>query len=77
MKPDPTDTIRRITFALVEDSRPFLDSMFLELERGGSICIGLLKHNGSCYAWSRIAPEDFYKAVELIRPKEGELDGQA
>lgn len=54
----------------------FLGNAFVELEDEGTVAIGVLKENGSAYAYSRITAEQFWRVARVLFP-EGDPDADA
>jgi hypothetical protein len=60
-----------LRFPLADDGeRAFLSCTFLSREEDATIIIGLQKHNGECYAFSRLTEEQFRRAVHRLFPNE-------
>lgn len=54
----------------------FLDHAFVELEDEGTVAIGVAKEGGNAYAYTRIAPDQFWRMVRALFP-EGDPDANA
>lgn len=47
----------------------FIESVFVELEDEGAVAIGVLKENGSAYAYARITEDQFWRIADVLFPE--------
>ena len=55
----------------------FLAHAFIELEDEGTIAVGVLKDDGSAYAYSRITAEQFHRIYRALFPEGDPGDANA
>lgn len=47
----------------------FLGNAFVELEDEGTVALGVMKENGSVYAYARITEDQFWRIADVLFPE--------